>query len=202
MADAVGMTIGDGLEDRLGPVVLTGVDGLTEEVIVRDLIRLLMAFGREAPLLTGEVEADHRMAYRRRSDRRSSQLHRGELIDALARRSAQGREVAGVVLREHGLEVSQGADDDAAAERRTRDVALLVLAVDLARRALDAPADRGQHRHDVEVARHVELRGKPHLDVEDVLVAAVPAELVRAPLEGLGLLQAGDGELEPLEILR
>ena len=50
MAEAVGVQVGDGLEDALRPVGLAGVDGLLQEVLVGQGVGLGVVLGREARL--------------------------------------------------------------------------------------------------------------------------------------------------------
>jgi hypothetical protein len=105
------------------------------------------------------------------------------------------------VLAEHRQEEAHRADDDAGFEPRQRAALHLGVGVDLLLRPLEAAADGAQHVAHAEVAAHVQLRREANLDVEHVLAAAVPGELVGGALQRFGVLQAGDGELEPLQIL-
>ena len=62
MADAVGVQVADGLEDRLRAVVLAGVDGLAQERLVGHLVGGAVVLRRVALLLAREVDAHHQQA--------------------------------------------------------------------------------------------------------------------------------------------
>ena len=101
MADAVGVQVADGLEDRLGAVVLAGVDGLAEERLVRDLVGLAVVLGGIALLLPGEVDADDEQALlAAEPGGRARHLEAGHGVDLLLGGLRQGLEEAPEAERE------------------------------------------------------------------------------------------------------
>ncbi len=183
VADAVGVELGDRLEDALGTVGLAGVNRLLEEVAVRELVGLDVVRRRMAGLGAGEVEADHRQAQPiARLDHRARQRQRPDAEDLGRREAVEHLEHAAVVGTEAGPEEPQRAGDDAVVERRLAAHAHRVALRVLAAHALEAAIDRRDHRRHVEAGPHVELRREAHLDVADAFVQAVlaPARRRRA----------------------
>ena len=97
VADAIGAAIGDGLEDRLRPVVLARVHRLAQEGRVRQLIGALVRGGRESALWSGQVDADDRKAQLvARLDRAAHHRLAGDAVDLLTRQISERREHLGI----------------------------------------------------------------------------------------------------------
>jgi hypothetical protein len=69
MADAIGVQLGDGLEDRLRAIGLAGVHRLLHEGAVSHLEGLGVIHRGVARLLAGQIEAHHRQPYSSRAMR-------------------------------------------------------------------------------------------------------------------------------------
>jgi hypothetical protein len=92
MADAIGVQIGDGLEDALRAVGLAGVHGLLEEVLLGVAEGFGVIHGRVAGLFTRQVETDDGQAvFVARDDRRPGELERGVAKDLFGGRSGARR---------------------------------------------------------------------------------------------------------------
>ena len=203
VANAVGVAIGDRLEDGLGPIIFAGVHRLAEEVLVSQLVSGLVVLRRKATFLARQIQPHHRQAvvFRRRH-RRAREFERRQRIDLGSWRGRQRLEVGLVVLAEHGQEEAQGTNNDPRLKAWQRARAHRRVAIDLALGPLDALTDSFQHLPDPERTAHVQLRRKADLGVEDVLGAAIEAQLVGDPLKRFCILQTGDGELESAQVFR
>ena len=202
VADAVGVEVADRLEDRLGPVVLAGVDGLAEEGLVSDLVGLPVILRGVALLLAGEVDAHHEqtlLASEPRGRARDLEARRG--VDLTLRGLGQRLEEAAEALRELGAEEAHRTKKDAGGEAGRASLGHLGAGVEgvggPAQAAIDGAHDVGH----LEARPHVELGGEAHLDVANAVGLAVLGQLEGRPLERLGILQHGDRVAEALEVL-
>ena len=197
VADAVGVQVGDRLEDALGAVGLAGMDRLLEEVAVRVVEGLAVILGGVARLLACEVEADHLQAVLvTRQDRGARQLHRRHRVQLLRPRVGVGGEQRGVVARERGGELAHRAADDPILEGRLEAVDDLLAAVVAVARPAQPAVDGGEHAHRVQLGVHVKLRREADLEVAHALLLVVLGQLVRDALQRLLVLhhRAGVGE--------
>ena len=120
VADAVGVAVADRLEDRLGAVVLAGVDGLAEERLVRDLVGLAVVVGGIALLLAREVDAHDQQPLLVAQPRGGARhLEAGRGVDLVrAAPPAAPRRSAGSPGENSGGEEAQRAEDDPGDEAR------------------------------------------------------------------------------------
>ena len=202
VADAVGVELGDRLEDALGPVRLARVHGLLEEVAVAELIGLDVVRRGVTCLGAGQVEPDNGQAQAIAGiHHRPRQGVRRGPVDLLDGPALEDPQQVAVVGAESPREHAHRARDDAVPERRLlsdRDrIAALVLALE----AIEPAGDRGEDAGGVHVATNVQLRREPDLEVPHALGGAVLAELVGHALERLLVGEDGARVGEPVQVV-
>ena len=202
VADAVGVQVPDGLEDRLGAVVLAGVDGLAEEGLVRDLVGLAVVLRGVALLLPGEVDPhDEEALFPAQTRGRPGHLQARRRVDLALGRLGQGLEEPPEAEGELRGEEAHGAEDDAGREAGLLPGPDLGAAVERVGGPPQPPVHGPDDRRDVEPRPDVELGGEAHLEVAHALGLAVLGQLEGRPLEGLLVLQHRHRVLEALKVL-
>eukprot|EP00050_Salpingoeca_kvevrii_P001558 m.172822 g.172822 ORF g.172822 m.172822 type:complete len:336 (+) comp10403_c0_seq10:956-1963(+) len=114
MTNALGMQIGQSLENRLRPVTLAGMDSLVDKCLVRHVVCVFVRTGGKALLRTSNVECNNRQVHlllgleHSRNQRRRSEAKKSRRLLVLM----DTNEVA-VVLRRLFGEEAHGAGNDA-----------------------------------------------------------------------------------------
>ncbi len=184
VTNAVSVAIGEGLEDRLGPLILPGMDGLPEERLVGVQKGLRMILGGipvlpprqihtddgDPPLVLGpHTRVDQGLA------RQAEELVLAQVLEDLQH--------VPEYLGEPRGKVAQRGHDDPGPERRLTPARHSWTTVEALLGPLNPLCHGGEDLGDGAILPRVELGGEPHLEVAHPLLLAVDAELVSRPLQ-------------------
>ncbi len=202
MTDAVGVAFRDGLENRLGPVGLPGVDRLAQEVAVGELVGLGVVGGRVARFFASEIEADNGQAmFIAELDGAAGHFHGCQGAQLFARCPGEQMEQATEVGAHVLIDGAHGAGDDAELERKIVAVHHGGRSVVRLSAALQSVGDGTYHIFHLQLVTDMELWRKPYLDVAHAFGNVVFSQLAGDSLNALGIAQHRTGVGEPAQIL-
>ena len=202
VSDAVGVAVGDGLEDGFGSVGFAGMDGFTDKVAVGVLEGGFVVAGGEAGFGAGEVEPDHGEAFVvGHVGGGTGEFEGGGGDDLFGGGEGHDAEEVPVVGGHVFVEEAEGAEDEAVAAGDVVAAFDFGFAVVLVHGAVGAFADGAEDLLHGEVFMHVKLGGETDFDVANAFGEVVLNEFVGDAFEVVGALHDGAGVSETGEVV-